>query len=282
MWGRRVVAAVIVVLLGGAPLRAGSPTSRPPDQIVQAFLRTCYSGRPGSAWETAQEALQTYGVQMSEPPGGAAYMIAADRWSIRRTRVGGATAEVDTDFRVYYWQGCEWSERYYPARTIRLTFTLARRGQGWRLKRFHPLFPRADTLAYRDRPFYLVIAGCFRSRKAAERYYFRHQDALGDDVIPSIRRSDELATLRKGWYAVVPRDGECLSREEAEQVSRRLTDRGVPAYVRRIHQGLPRRQTSSMENGRLGYANDRGWLAYPEVTPAASIGRTLHQGRGSG
>jgi hypothetical protein len=207
-----------------------------PAQIVQAFLSACYNNRNEDAW-AGREEIGRFGAEPEKlPPGsGACYSIAAERWAIRRTRQRGTTAEVDTDIWIWERQDCDWSERYYPSKRTRLPFTLVRKAGEWRLKDYHPLVPRKRALAVRDSPFYLVIAGSFRTERAADLHARRYSNTLSSESPGSIERSGDFARLERGWYVVVPGGGQVSSRDEGELVLKRLASAGVSAYLRRIH-----------------------------------------------
>ena len=117
-----------------------------------------------------------------------------------------------------------------------MNFPLVREAGAWKLQSYHPLLSREQALEARDEPLYLVIAGSFRTSRAAERHLQRYYGVLSaNDSIASIERAGDFANLRPGWFIVLPDDGQASSLGEARQVRARLAKSGVSAYVRRIH-----------------------------------------------
>ena len=214
-----------------AATRRGSSPAR----FVQAFIYACYNNKNENAW-AGREEIQRYGADPDKlPPGaGACYSISAERWAVRRTRHRGGTAEVETDIWIWQWGDCDWSARYYPSKRTRLTFTLVRKDGAWRLKDYHPLVPRKRALQARDEPYYLVIAGTFRTLRAADEHARRYSQVLSYEAPAAVERSGDFARLRQGWFVVIPGYGETSSLNEAEAVRKRLASSGVSAYLRRI------------------------------------------------
>ncbi len=114
----------------------------------------------------------------------------------------------------------QWASRYYPAKKTRLTFTLSNDKERWRVTRYHPLMPQAQAAKYRDRPFYLVIAGCFRKKARAERHAERVLER--SSRLAQVEQSSDFANLRPGWFIVVPSGGLCWSIQEARALVQEL------------------------------------------------------------
>jgi hypothetical protein len=193
-----------------------------PTDLTRAFLRDCYAGREKRKY-LAPSTAHT-----------GCLMMAAERWKIVRTRTRGSRAVVEVDAWNWYRQDCDWSERYYPARRVRLTFRAERENGQWHLTEGVPLMKRSDALRFRQQPFYLVIAGSFRTPYAARKQAAAVTAALDEDGSPNVYRSDHQRGLRPGWYVSVPPGGECTTRHEAGTLRRRLAQAGVPCYIRRI------------------------------------------------
>jgi hypothetical protein len=231
--GYWLLATLVLGTMVPTPSFARARKKASPAQVVRSFLRASYNRKdtthPG-------DAIQRYCTGPVSAQSGACYSIAAERWSVGRTRFRGKIAEVDADVWIWRWQDCDWSERNYPSRKTRLTFTAVREAGEWRLQAYHPLLSRKEALEARDEPFYLVIAGCFRTKAAAENHLRLHSKVLEEDESgPAVERSHHFANLNSGWFVVVPGGGVASSPAEAESTRKRLASSGVDAYVRRIH-----------------------------------------------
>jgi hypothetical protein len=195
-----------------------------PAGVVRQYLR---------AREVGTDATR-YLARDAHSAGDGCYAIAAHRWAVQAVRTRGAAAEVDVDVWALADYHCEGSTRHYPPYRARLTFQAVRQDGRWRLLEYHPLVCRSKALEYARRPFYLVIAGSFRSAARAERHAEWVDSVVSREFPAEVRYSNELANLEKGWHLVVPDPAGHFTLRDARKLQQEHARHGVAAYIRRV------------------------------------------------
>lgn len=218
MPGLVVLVAVAVGTPGALPADAAA---RSPRAVVVAYSRAALGGADTSRFLAAD----------AQPFGDACYVVATDTARVRRVRVRGNNATVEVAVRAFYTQGCTWGTRYYPGKPEVLHYNLKRAGGRWRIAEYHPLVPLRTARRYWNRPYYLVIAGSFRTRAAAENHalWMNRGDAEWQ-----VERSDDFAGLQPGWFIVLPESAAAESDKEADRARTAFQRQGLSAYVHRV------------------------------------------------